>query len=118
MQNSPPPTSSGKVKFHAKAILLLFNYQLAPRRWSSPDRFSFVRQHKAREAGLGGLQGWGRTAARAAHGAASDIPSPPTVPCRDQEGDKAVVLRTQQLEVPGGRWGRVTRQLVRVSVSC
>lgn len=55
MQNSPPPTSSGKVKFHANAILLLFNYQLAPERWSSPDRFPFVGLHKAREAGLGGL---------------------------------------------------------------
>lgn len=59
MQNSLPPTSSGKVKFRANAILLLFNYQPAPGRWSSPDRFSFVRLHKAREAGLGGLQGLG-----------------------------------------------------------
>lgn len=52
------------------------------------------------------------------------IPSSPSVPCpigagiwNGQEGDTAVVLRTQQLEVPGGRRGRVTRQLVRVSIS-
>lgn len=59
MQNSPPPTGSGKVKFHANTILLLFNYQPAPGRWGSPDRFSFVGLHKAWEAGLGGLQGLG-----------------------------------------------------------
>lgn len=57
-----PPPSSGKVKFHAKAILLLFNYQPAPGTWSSRDRFSFVRLHKAREAGLrGGHVGLGET---------------------------------------------------------
>lgn len=58
----PPPTppSSGKVKFHAKAVLFLFNYQPAPGTWSSPDRFSFVLLHKAREAGLqGGCAGLG-----------------------------------------------------------
>lgn len=71
-----PPPSSGKVKFHAKAILLLFNYQPAPGTRSSPDRFSFVRLHKAREAGLrGGCAALGETwelatwAARAKAGA-------------------------------------------------
>lgn len=59
MQNSPPPTSSCKVKFHANAILLLFNYQPAPGRWGSQDRFPFVRLHKAREAGVWGLHGLG-----------------------------------------------------------
>lgn len=48
----PPVPSSVKVKFHAKAILFLFNYQLAPGTWSSPDRFSLVWLHKARETGL------------------------------------------------------------------
>lgn len=51
-----PPPSSGKVKFHAKAILLLFNYQPAARMQSSLDRFPFVWMHKAREPGL-----WGGT---------------------------------------------------------
>lgn len=95
MQNSPPPTSSGKVKFHANTILLLFNYQPVPGRWSSPDRFSFVGLHKAREAGLGeswlrvphGAELWqplartsGRagegTGARAAPGTARNAPAP------------------------------------------
>lgn len=57
----PPPPSSVKVKFHAEAVLFLFNYQPAPGTQSSPDRFSLVWLHKAREAGLlrrgGAVQG-------------------------------------------------------------
>lgn len=53
------------------------------------------------------------------------IPSHPRAPCpigaeigNGQEGDKAAVLKPQQLAVPGGKREQVTRQLVTVSISC
>lgn len=61
MQNSSSPSSSGKVKFHGKAILLLFNYQPAPGRGAAQTGSPLYGCTKPGRPGCGGVvRGWER----------------------------------------------------------